>query len=58
MRDKIEGVDGNYIPEIEAHSPEEFKNDMFMWESVANSSVFPDSVLVWKRRVVPPFSYF
>ena len=43
-------------PETEAHSPEELRKEMLMWGSEARSSVLPDSVLVWKRRSMPPHS--
>lgn len=45
-------------PETDAHSPEELRKAMLMLGSEASSSVLPDSVLVWKRRSMPPFSYY
>jgi hypothetical protein len=45
------------VPEKEAHSPELLRKEMLMWESDSISSVLPDSVLVWNRRSMPPFSY-
>lgn len=44
-------------PEMDAHSLEEFRKEMLMCASVARSWVFPECVLVWKRRSMPPFSY-
>jgi hypothetical protein len=44
------------VPEIDAHSPEELRKAMWMCGSEAMSSVLPDSVLVWKMRLMP-FSY-
>ena len=44
------------IPETEAHSPEPLRNAMLICGSESISSVFPDSVLVWKIRSMPPFS--
>ena len=44
-------------PLREAHSPVELRKAMLIWGSDWRSSVFPDSVLVWKRRSMPPFSW-
>ena len=44
-------------PETEAHSPVELRKAMLILGSFFRSSVFPDSVLVWKRRSTPPPSY-
>lgn len=41
---------------MDAHSLEELRKEMLMCESVARSWVFPEWVLVWKRRSMPPFS--
>jgi hypothetical protein len=44
------------VPEIDAHSPEEARNEMLIAGSEAMSLVLPDSVFVWKRRSTPPDS--
>lgn len=44
-------------PEMEAHSPVEFRNAILMEGSEVRSEVLPDSVLVWKRRSMPPDSF-
>lgn len=43
-------------PEMEAHSPVEFRKAMLMEGSDVRSEVLPDSVLVWKSRSMPPDS--
>jgi hypothetical protein len=45
------------MPLMEAHSPEELRKEMLIWGSDSMSLVFPDSVLVWKMRSMPPLSY-
>jgi hypothetical protein len=42
---------------MEAHSPEELRKEMLMWGSEEMSEVLPDSVLVWKMRSMPSFSW-
>ncbi len=44
------------VPETEAHSPLLLRKEMLMWGSDDRSSVLPLSVLVWKRRSIPPVS--
>ena len=41
---------------MEAHSPVGFRKAMLMAGSDERSEVLPDSVLVWKRRSMPPDS--
>jgi hypothetical protein len=45
-------------PAIEAHSPELLMKDTFTCGSLDRSFVLPDSVFVWKRRSMPPDSYW
>ena len=45
------------VPEMEAHSPVGLRKEMLMWGSEDRSEVLPDSVLVWKRRSMPPDSW-
>ena len=45
------------VPDTEAHSPEELRKAMLICGSELMSEVLPDSVLVWKMRSMPPFSY-
>jgi hypothetical protein len=45
------------VPEMDAHSPREFRNDMLTCGSWEMSVVFPELVLVWKIRSTPLFSY-
>jgi hypothetical protein len=45
------------VPEMEAHSPVEFRKEMLTEGSAERSSVLPDSVFVWKIRSTPPDSY-
>lgn len=45
-------------PAMEAHSPELLIKDTFTWGSLDRSLVLPDSVFVWKRRSMPPDSYW
>jgi hypothetical protein len=45
------------VPDTEAHSPAELRKEMFMRGSESISEVLPDSVLVWKMRSMPPFSW-
>ena len=46
------------VPEMEAHSPDELRKEMFVCGSESMSLVLPDSVLVWKIRSIPPVSYW
>jgi hypothetical protein len=41
-------------PEMDAHSPVALRKEMLIEGSSFRSSVLPDSVLVWKRRSMPP----